>query len=446
MKEGSLMVFLGLLAFVVDRYLVKRRSGVGAEANQRSKYRTPRSMATTKKPEVLSAARALARLRKSLESCASIVVFGPTRSGKTSSLLLPILSRFDGSAVVTSVKKDLRTQSLEARRRCSKVFVISDCPVDEGCFWDPFTQATDVDRAREIAHHMTISSGEYRSASADSRFWYRLAEILVSGVLLATSSMTSEKERRAICSLEDLDALLSAVETTGSYDLAQEILSILRTDERHASSVLITVQSVLAPHLQALSALGSRVQKLDLVELMVNRERQKFTLYLSASISNQSRLAPYFGTLISYMSSLIMTEEKTTSRVLFALDELANVAPVSDLAKLASAGLSFGVRLVSVFQDYAQVKMLYGDLAGTVVNNHAVKIFFGGLTDPFTLDLFERFRKDLEDQGSASLIGLRRGAAYICEMNKGIDKVNFKARTYGDFQKIFTFAKKVTNN
>ena len=61
--------------------------------------------------------------------------------------------------------------------------------------------------------------------------------------------------------------------------------------------------------------------------------------------------------------------------LLLVLDECANIAPLRELATLASTGAGQGIQLVSVFQDMAQINAVYGrDRAPTIVSNHRAKV------------------------------------------------------------------------
>ena len=83
--------------------------------------------------------------------------------------------------------------------------------------------------------------------------------------------------------------------------------------------------------------------------------------------------------------------------LLLVLDECANIAPLRDLATLASTGAGQGIQLVSVFQDMAQINAVYGrDRAPTIVSNHRAKVILSGIADPQTLDYVARLLGDEE--------------------------------------------------
>src|SRR5206468_1888264 len=83
--------------------------------------------------------------------------------------------------------------------------------------------------------------------------------------------------------------------------------------------------------------------------------------------------------------------------LLIVLDECANIAPLRELATLASTGAGQGIQLVSVFQDMAQISAVYGrDRAPTIVSNHRAKVILSGIADAQTLEYVTRLLGDEE--------------------------------------------------
>lgn len=70
--------------------------------------------------------------------------------------------------------------------------------------------------------------------------------------------------------------------------------------------------------------------------------------------------------------------------LLLVLDEAANIAPLRDLAQIASTAAGLGIQLVTVWQDRAQIANRYGQSASTVVNNHRAKLVLSGVADTGT--------------------------------------------------------------
>src|SRR5262249_21271676 len=73
------------------------------------------------------------------ESPPSLLVVGPTQSGKTSGLVIPSLLEWDGPVVATSVKRDLLEATLARRRSLGPVAIFdpSGSSGEQATAWDP---------------------------------------------------------------------------------------------------------------------------------------------------------------------------------------------------------------------------------------------------------------------------------------------------------------------
>jgi len=115
------------------------------------------------------------------------------------------------------------------------------------------------------------------------------------------------------------------------------------------------------------------------------------TLYLVSPVHAQVRLAPLIEALI--MSIVREAQNRAQAGkpcdpgLLLLLDEAGNVAPLRHLPSLASTGRAQGIALLSVWQDLGQIKARYGQLASTVLTNHAGLLALRGIRDRETLDL-----------------------------------------------------------
>ena len=92
-----------------------------------------------------------------------------------------------------------------------------------------------------------------------------------------------------------------------------------------------------------------------------------------------------------------LVELRTQRRLLLVLDEAATVASLDELDQMAATVSGLDVTLVTVLQDFSQLKARWGPRASTIVNNHTTRLVLGGLADPtasqFLPELFET-RKD----------------------------------------------------
>jgi type IV secretory pathway TraG/TraD family ATPase VirD4 len=73
------------------------------------------------------------------------------------------------------------------------------------------------------------------------------------------------------------------------------------------------------------------------------------------------------------------------------LDELANVVPIEELPALASQGAGRGIVLMSIIQDFSQLRARYGsDRANSILNNHGCKMVLPGISDPETTEVIAK--------------------------------------------------------
>jgi type IV secretory pathway TraG/TraD family ATPase VirD4 len=98
------------------------------------------------------------------------------------------------------------------------------------------------------------------------------------------------------------------------------------------------------------------------------------------------------------------------SPLLVVLDDVLGIAPIYDLASLASTAPARGVQLVSVFQDTDQIITRYGENADNVIRNHGAKLVLAGRPAgrPFAADLVAT---ELTDQLGAWEAALLYGSA-----------------------------------
>jgi len=123
------------------------------------------------------------------------------------------------------------------------------------------------------------------------------------------------------------------------------------------------------------------------------------TIYVVAASHEQARLRPVLTVLVQ--QALRRAYDRANKRggaldhpCLALLDEAGNIAPLRDLPAYAATARSHGITIVSVWQDIAQLKTLYGHRAQTVLNNHGAKLFGTGIADDGTLEYVSRLIGD----------------------------------------------------
>jgi type IV secretion system protein VirD4 len=186
------------------------------------------------------------------------------------------------------------------------------------------------------------------------------------------------------------------LELSGEPEAALALTACSGRDERIRSSVGTTLETVLSPFedpVVAESTSGSDVAIRDLLHA-------NGSLYLCGPSHEQHRVQGLFAALVSAVVAQAIGVVNEAGRrldpqLLLVLDEAANIAPIRDLDTLASTGAGFGIQIVTVCQDLAQLAARYGsERSRTIANNHRAKVLLSGVSDMSTLDLISGLAGD----------------------------------------------------
>jgi type IV secretion system protein VirD4 len=336
--------------------------------------------------------------RLASEHAQSLVVVGPTQSGKTSALAAPAILEWDGPVLAASVKSDLLRDTRDRRAERGQVWCI-DPTRSTGARtseWTPLTVCTSWSEARRMASDLA-ESAKADGTTSDGEFWYATAAKLLSPLLFAAAV--------GGCTMADVVRWVDTQEVGEVSDLLEpagvpEAMVAARAtwcrDERTRSSIYTTAETVLAPFATSSGALASGrwFEPSDLFS-------GSHTLYLCAPAHDQRRLRGYFTALTQQVLTYAFARATRSGKpldppLLVVLDEAAHIAPLAELDGLAATCASHGVQLVTVWQDLAQVRARYGARAPTVLNNHRAKLFLPGIADPDTLEYASRLIGDEE--------------------------------------------------
>jgi len=134
------------------------------------------------------------------------------------------------------------------------------------------------------------------------------------------------------------------------------------------------------------------------------------TLYLIGDAKASKLLRPIFLALLGEI--IDRAYERATLEggslalpLLLCLDEAGNVAPLPNLAEIASTAPSHNIQLVSIFHDLAQTRSRYGRQAETVINSHRARMLLPGVADLDTLRYFSGLVGEEEVRDTTRTIG-----------------------------------------
>ena len=320
------------------------------------------------------------------EQAQSLVVVGPTQSGKTTRLAVPAIAGWEGPVVAASIKSDLLRHTLGIRSRAGQVWCIDPTGATgmRPSRWSPLTDCVEWQRAGRVATDLA-EAARGDAPTADGEFWLATAAKLLAPLLFAAA-----RGRRSMADVvrwvdrQEVGEVADLLEQAGVPEALDAARATWCRDDRTRSSVYTTAETVLAPFALPTPLGGAAFEPSQLLG-------GSHTLYLCAPAHDQRRLRGFFTALTNQVLSHAFSVATKSGRplrppLLVVLDEAAHIAPLPELDGLAATCASHGIQLVTVWQDLAQVRARYGARAPTVLNNHRAKLFLPGIADPDTLD------------------------------------------------------------
>ena len=322
----------------------------------------------------------------------SVLVIGPTQSGKTTGMAIPSLLEWPGPVVATSVKDDLAAQTLGWRSRLGPCAVFDPTrtsglsPLSR---WSPLSACDSWSSAQRMASWL-VESTPGRRGLADAAFWYTTAAKQLAPLMLAAASAgmgLSDVVRWT--NSGEFGEPLRLLDFSGEVEASLALAACAGREERIRSSISTTLETVLAPLEDPVVAASTAVSDIDVADVLASNG----SLYLCGPSHEQARVQGLFAALVSTVVAEAIRRVGEQGGpldppLLLVLDEAANIAPIRDLDTLASTGAGAGIQLVTVCQDLAQLAARYDpERARTIANNHRAKLLLSGVSDLGTLDL-----------------------------------------------------------
>jgi type IV secretion system protein VirD4 len=333
----------------------------------------------------------------------ALVVFGPPQSGKSAGLAVGALLEWDGPAIASSIKTDVLQATIARRRTVGRVDVFDPFSLagQRGSTWSPLHGADTFDGALEVAHRLA-AAGEVDQRTVESgEFWTVAAEQRLAPLLYIAA-----RRDKGIAALirwayghgdqeltEELHRLLRGAESEQERRDAQSaydaVAAFAAQPDRTRGSIEGTMQTLLRAYRSARVQHSARSCEITPQALLGGNN----TLYLVGDAKASRLLRPIFLALLAELVDHAYHQANLNGGaleepLLLCLDELGNVAPLPNLAEIASSAPSHNIQLVSVFHDLAQARARYGRHAETVINSHRARMLLPGVADLDTLRYF----------------------------------------------------------
>lgn len=343
----------------------------------------------------------------------SVIVLGPTQTGKTTGFAVPAILEWDGPVIAASVKNDLVKDTYKWRRTQGDVWLFDPTRAtgfdyeDVRAGWSPLSQAIEWGGARKVASWLCKANKAAGNNLSDGDFWFSAAEKLMSPYLFAAA--TGGKDMGTILRWIDTQEereVMTILQRAGVPEAMTAFEANMKRDERTKSSIFTTAETIIDAYNDPLVCESAANPTIFSSELL---NGGKNTLYICAPSHEQERLQAIFTAIVSQMKSAAYELAGKQNRaidppLLICIDEAANIAPLSDLDAIASTAAGIGIQLVTIFQDMAQIEARYKERSRTVVNNHRAKVVLSGISDSGTLEYVSKLCGEEEIDSTSTSI------------------------------------------
>ena len=329
-----------------------------------------------------------------------VLIMASTRSGKGVSLIIPHLLRYPGSAFVLDPKGENAKATGRRRAALNKEvhyldpFGITGKPQSRFNPLSRFTPENMEAESKALAAALFITK-----EGGNRDHWNSSGQQLIAGLILhvytAPEIPAAYKDLVTVRQLL-LGRCVQTLEAMRESDAADGLLSslassFLETPSNERGSIISTAQRQTEildnPQIAACLRAHGPGKELDFGAW----HRGTMTVYLCLS-------APKFPTFNRWLRLLLTSAlDEMTDRleppalpVCFMLDELETLGHLQPVENAIGLAAGYGVQLVSVFQDIAQMKDLYQSRWASFVGNSGIRALFN-LDDFDTANYWSRF-------------------------------------------------------
>jgi type IV secretion system protein VirD4 len=345
----------------------------------------------------------------------AVLVLGPPRSGKTTSIVIPAILSATGPVVSTSTKPDVMKLTAPARARAGECLLYDPSGSVERpagvapLAWSPVSACARWDESMLVAQLMNVAStsGASTAGSAGNGkgdHWHERAEALLA-TLLHAASLDGAQMTTVLKWVDRHQAgpALSILDASGN-ELAADLLGGIATlEQRELSGIWSTASRVLGAYHSEAAMATTTGASFDADEWC----KGAGTIYVCASARHQNLVSPLVVALLveirtaSYAYDKQMQTDRDMGRplpegpglrgdspLLLALDEVANIAPLHDLGQTVSEGGGQGVITLACLQDLSQARARWGVAAEGWLSLFGSKVMLAGIEDVKTLEAF----------------------------------------------------------
>jgi len=347
----------------------------------------------------------------------SLLVVGPPGSGKTTSVVVPLVVDAPGPVVTTSTRDEVMRLSWEHRAGPCFAFAPLDANATlprgvEPAHWSPLEGCEDPQTAiLRAAALVKAGAGFGTGTTTNGDFWQANAIAVLRSLLHAAALSGRGIEHVVLWSKSPEAAQKEAVEVLAKHTpaWAAELASVLKGSHQLLSSILVGVSRALDafadPHVLRYCATTTFSTE-DLL-------KANGALFLWGSGPRQGVIAPLISSLVEHVVEQARQPQgrgKLRTHMSLVLDEAANIAPLPTLPQLLSDGGGSGIQVTTVFQSLAQGRHRWSPAElDAMWDASTLKLVLPGLGNADDLEQLSRLagqvrveREARSDSGSAS--------------------------------------------
>lgn len=337
-----------------------------------------------------------------------VITISPTRSGKTTSIAIPVLLSYQHSMVVLDLKGELFKATSGWRQQQGHAIRVW-APYDESGIthrFNPMTPLAGMDAGKRIGELQTIAAILYPDEAGKDPFWTSqsraaftaFASFMFEGWDHLVSAGFPDMDPNTDESFPSLERILRLSSGT-SEQTTQEMLRSFISDPSYSfvspqtrtvfgnlagladqtfSSVIATMQAPLQQFLSPILAAATNATDIYVAGLRT----KPTTLYViipTNKLDESSKLLNiFFSSVIGNNLTKQLGEDPALKyQMLMLMDEFTAMGRVDVWAKRISISASYGVRDLCIVQSRSQLKSAYGeDDAQNFITNHGAQIVF----------------------------------------------------------------------
>jgi type IV secretion system protein VirD4 len=291
--------------------------------------------------------------------------------------------------------------------------------------WSPVPSSVSWDGALLMARAMTSRIG---AGTTDRSHWASRAQALLAPLLHAAAVHGRDVETVVDWVLRhEIDEPGILLEDERCSRLAfGSLLGLLNTEDRERSSILSATADALQAYTSENALAAAREPNFHADAFVRSGE----TIYIHAPADEQAAAAPIVCGLLSEIRRATYRAhpagQLTHGRMLFALDEVANIAPLEELPQIASEGGGQGLMLLAALQDLSQARQRWGAQADGFLTLFGTKIVLPGIADARTLEAMSQTLGEYDRQ----VVSRTRPQPGVLDMLPGGRPIPPKSTTY----------------